>query len=140
MPKSATSMIPRLAAEFFVIVIGVLVALGVDSFVGARADRVLEDEYLQRLLDDVRYDLREFEFVDSISRLGLQASNTLSRPDAVAALTPSMLVGTVLAASAERQPDLSRSTYRELLSSGRIDLIQALAQFEQLAGCQGRLI
>ncbi len=47
------------AAEFVVIVVGVLVALGVDSWASERSDRVLERDYLERLLDDVRYDLRE---------------------------------------------------------------------------------
>jgi hypothetical protein len=125
MPKSATSMLPRLAAEFFVIVIGVLVALGVDSWTTDRAERVLEREYLQRLLDDVHYDLGEFAFLDSIGQIGFEASVTLTAPQAVADLAPSLLVATVAAAANERQPDLSRSTYRELLSSGRIDLIQA---------------
>ena len=119
-------MMPRLAAEFFVIVVGVLVALGVDSWANDRADRVLEREYLQRLLDDARYDLRELAFLDSIGRIGLDASVALASPEQAADLTPAILVATVAAAAAERQPDLSRSTYRELLSSGRIDLIQSV--------------
>jgi hypothetical protein len=53
MARSSTSLAPRLVAEFLVIVVGVLVALGVDSWAGDRADRVLEREYLHRLLDDV---------------------------------------------------------------------------------------
>lgn len=48
---------PMLAAEFLVIVVGVLVALGVDSRASWRNDRQLETEYLERLLEDVRYDL-----------------------------------------------------------------------------------
>lgn len=140
MQRSAASMIPRLAAEFFVIVVGVLVALGVDSWAAERADRVLEREYLQRLLDDVQYDLRELDFIDAIGRAGLDASTTLSSPEAVADLTPSLLVATVSVAAAERRPDLSRSTYRELLSSGRIDLIQAADVRVALANYDRRII
>lgn len=38
--RQFTSLLPRLAAEFVVIVVGVLVALGVDSWANDRADRV----------------------------------------------------------------------------------------------------
>ncbi|UCC24410.1 MAG: hypothetical protein JSU98_11810 [Gemmatimonadales bacterium] len=138
MPRSSTSLIPRLAAEFVVIVVGVLVALGVDSWANDRADRVLEKEYLQRLLDDVRYDLGEFAFLDSIGGIGLEAGLAMSSAEAVRALESSLLVATVLAVANERQPDLSRATYRELLSSGRIDLIRstdvrvALAEYDRV--------
>jgi hypothetical protein len=54
---------PRLVAEFLVIVVGVLVALGVDQWVQDRQDRALEAEYLERLLADVRYDLDELAFI-----------------------------------------------------------------------------
>jgi hypothetical protein len=46
----------RLAAEFAVIVIGVLVALAVESWREDVADRVLELEYLQRLKNDFHDD------------------------------------------------------------------------------------
>lgn len=125
MPQSFTTRLPRLAGEFFVIVIGVVVALGVDSWVKDRTDRTLEREYLERLLDDARYDIREIAFIDSIGRVGLDASSRLTASGGVDDLDGSLLVGLVLAAAAERQPDLSRGTYNELLSSGRIDLIRA---------------
>ena len=44
----------RAAAEFVVIVVGVLVALAVDGWREDRAERVLEKEYLERLISDVR--------------------------------------------------------------------------------------
>ena len=46
----------RLAAEFFVIVVGVLVALGVDQWRDSVNDRAAEAEYLERLLVDLRQD------------------------------------------------------------------------------------
>lgn len=105
MPKPTAAITSRLAAECFVIVIGVLVALGVDNWANERADRVLEQDYLQRLLDDVRYDMGEFAFLDSIGRIGFDASVTLSSPEAVADLTPSLLVATV--APRPRTPRIS---------------------------------
>ncbi len=137
MARSSPSLAPRLVAEFLVIVVGVLVALGVDSWASDRADRVLERDYLHRLLDDVRYDLGEFAFLDSIGRIGAEAGRNLNSPDAVRDLESSLLVGMVAAVANERQPDLSRGTYRELLSSGRIDLLRsrdvrvALAEYDR---------
>jgi hypothetical protein len=46
----------RAAGEFTVIVLGVLVALGVDSLNQDRKDSELERDYLQRLQEDVRVD------------------------------------------------------------------------------------
>lgn len=43
----------RLLAEFSVIVLGVLVALGVDSWVERRADQAAEREALEGLRDDL---------------------------------------------------------------------------------------
>lgn len=126
----------RMAAEFLVIVVGVLVALAVDSWASSRKERQLEDEYLLRLLDDVRYDLNEIEFVTAISAAGLAYADSLLRypgrwPE------PDRLVGAVLIASNARVPDLSRNTLRELVNSGRIALLrsaevrQALAQYDR---------
>ena len=46
----------RAAGEFAVIVLGVLVALGVDGWNQGRKDSALEGDYLQRLEEDVRAD------------------------------------------------------------------------------------
>lgn len=48
----------RAAGEFAVIVLGVLVALGVDGWNQGRKDSALEGDYLQRLEEDVRADLK----------------------------------------------------------------------------------
>jgi hypothetical protein len=46
----------RAVSEFFVIVVGVLVALGVDSWASERADRTAEVEYLEQLATELRLD------------------------------------------------------------------------------------
>jgi len=128
----------RLIADFVVIVVGVLVALGVDSYVTWRNDRFLEAEYLERLLEDTRYDLSELAFVDDVSMAALAYLDTLSNPVAVRDLDPSRLAGAILIASASRQADLSRSTFDELVSSGRIGLMRsrevrtALAEYHRV--------
>ncbi len=50
----------RPAAEIFIIVVGVLIALGVDSWNDNRIDRVLEAQYLERLREDVRVNTEIF--------------------------------------------------------------------------------
>jgi hypothetical protein len=53
----------RAGAEFIVIVVGVLVALGVDSWNQAREDHATEQEYLLRLERDVQRDIELQEFI-----------------------------------------------------------------------------
>jgi hypothetical protein len=123
--RDTRSFVLRLAAEFVVIVIGVLVALGVDSWATSQRERALESDYLARLLDDVRFDLQELALVDSVSRTGLGASRRLSAPDFVDSVPASRVVSAVLVVGNNRVPDLSRSTFTELVNSGQIDLIRS---------------
>jgi hypothetical protein len=126
MPNRGTrSFALRLVAEFLVIVVGVLVALGVDSWAASQRERTLEAEYLSRLLDDVRYDLRELSLVDSVSRIAGAASRMLHTPSVVDTLGPSRLVSAVLVVGNVRIPDPSRSTFDELINSGQIVLIRS---------------
>ena len=125
MPLPEKNVVLRVTGEFLVIVVGVLVALGVDSWASQRDDRVLERDYLERLLDDVRYDLREYAFVDSVARVGEAASRELSSPERVAALPPEVLIANLLVAADERVADPSRETYEELVNSGQVELIRS---------------
>ena len=136
--RGTRSFVLRLVAEFLVIVVGVLVALGVDSWATSQRERALEAEYLSRLLDDVRYDLGELSLVDSVSRIGGDASRMLHTPAVVDTLEPSRLVSAVLVVGNVRIPDPSRSTFEELINSGQIVLIQsqdvrrALASYDRM--------
>ncbi len=127
------SAIPRLIAEFVVIVVGVLVALGFDSYLSWRNDRELEREYLERLLDDVRYDLQEIDAVEGTAISGAAYLDTLGRADLRETFTPDRLGAALFIASAVRAPDLSQSTLDELVSAGRIGLIRSREVRTQLA-------
>jgi hypothetical protein len=59
--KSLSSHGSRVIGEIAVIVIGVLIALGVDSVVEMRNERKLERSYLQRLVQDLTADSAEYE-------------------------------------------------------------------------------
>lgn len=124
---------PRLAAEFVVIVVGVLVALGVDSFASWTQERELEREYLERLLEDVEYDLEELDFIQAIATAAQAYADSLLMPGVPDGWGESHLVGAVTLASNSRQADLSRSTFQELVNSGRIGLIRSRELRTQLA-------
>lgn len=141
MSTSGTSLprlAPRLIAEFMVIVIGVLVALAVDGWATARSERVMEVEYLERLLEDVRFDLNELTFVETSAVDSWEAAEVLQSPAAIRGMAPDLLTASLFVAANQREPDLSRSTFGELISSGRIDLLQstevrrALADYDRI--------
>ena len=60
MSRERTGRLLRLSSEFFVIVVGVLTALGVDQLMEGRRERVLERELLESLIEDLRLDSADF--------------------------------------------------------------------------------
>jgi hypothetical protein len=131
--RDTRSFILRLTAEFLVIVVGVLVALGVDSWSTSKRERAQEAEYLSRLLDDVQFDLQELAQVDSVSRIGADASRQLSEAPVVDSMSSSRVTSAVIVVQNVRLPDLSRSTFEELINSGQIELIRSDAVRRALA-------
>lgn len=125
--------LPRLAAEFVVVVVGVLVALGVDSIVSWTHDRELEREYLERLLQDVDYDLGELAFVEMVAAAAEAYADSLMMPAVPDRWNDAHLAGAVALASNSRQADLSRGTFQELVTSGRIGLIRSQELRTELA-------
>ncbi|KPK65098.1 MAG: hypothetical protein AMS21_05645 [Gemmatimonas sp. SG8_38_2] len=124
---SRTTFWTRLIGEFLVIVVGVLVALGVDNWAGAASDRRLEREYLERLLEDVQSDLLQYDFVADVSAAGTAHVDSLLSPGLINELEPDRLVGAVFIAYRVRGPAPARPTFQELVSSGRIGLIRSRA-------------
>ena len=138
--KSKKGGLLRFAREFAIIVLGVLTALGAESWVRYSIDRSVEKSYLERLLDDVRYDIGEPELVLSQHARSDSAATWLFQlrvDEQLEATNPEMLAAPVFVASGGRVPDLSRGTWEEALSSGRIALIQnpdilsALASYDR---------
>lgn len=118
------------------IVVGVLVALGVDSWVSWRNDRRLEVEYLERLLDDVRYDLEEIAFVRAVAHSSSAYVDSLLTSGVAETMEDDRLIGAVVIASNSRTVDLSRSTFEELVNSGRIGLIRSRTVRSELSDYQ----
>jgi hypothetical protein len=91
----------RLAAELLVIAAGVLVALGVGRWAQERENRVLEAEYLERLLADVRRDMGELAFILERTRMTAEMDRLALDPEWVRRAAPDSLPGVVTSALAE---------------------------------------
>lgn len=121
----------RLAAEFAVIVIGVLVALAVDQWVSARSDRVSEFEYVQALSRDVRAD--STLFVTILLPVAVRADSAMTAIAPVVrgyAPFPADTLGflrAVIASSGGFVQLGDRTTFDELLATGSLQVIEAAA-------------
>ncbi len=127
-----------LLAEFTVIVVGILVALFVDSWVSSASDRRFEQEYLGRLQQEVRYHIEELAYISSVSEQATAYVDSLLHPGFVDTIDDTRLVTALMRAGNQRAPDLVRSTFQELVSSGRLRVIRssevrvALAEYDRV--------
>jgi hypothetical protein len=138
----------RWIGEFVVIVLGILAALAVDSWSEERNNRILEQEYLVRIKEDLKWDLAEIEEAISASILQGRSATTLLyelndplsdhvprfRSDRLAAIDFAVpaneefdhpLKRLVWLVARTRSFDPRRSTYDELLATGRLVVIDA---------------
>jgi hypothetical protein len=115
-----------LLGEFFVIVLGVLVALWVDQIQAARSDANLEVEYLESLRIDLDADLAQFDSTDVWLRKQEAAAATVlalyaGEPPAVGL---DELVAAVETAGWQYVPVITRNTIDDLRSTGNLRLIR----------------
>ena len=124
------SLIGRLLAEFLVVVIGVLVALGVDEWRGTLTERSEESLYYERLAEDFAADIANWEQLiqlltpkdDALARVQeWMLEPSLSDRDRLQELAQDLAMGAVYSGSV---PPPRRSTYEELLSTGKIAVIR----------------
>jgi hypothetical protein len=114
------------ARQFFIIVVGVLVALWADQLRAARADAALEVEYLESIVIDLEADLAQFDSADAWSRRqeagvatvlalydGLQPTNSVAD-----------LVAAVESAGWQYVPSITRNTIDDLRSTGNLRLLR----------------
>lgn len=114
----------RFVAEFVLIVFGVLVALMVDSWIADRQDERLRLEYLSRLADDMRADVRNLryhiEFFSEVKRFGMKTLERLQSSSPVE-------LDAVIAAyyAAETYPfSATDHTYIDLQNTGNARLLR----------------
>ena len=123
------------ATEFVIIVVGVLAALAVDEWRSERNDRQIEAEYLFRLRTDIQADIEnfiEFERIFETKASFLQSllDNTI---DSDYLDDTHRLMAASVYSSYMALPDSVSTTFDELQSTGRLALIQDLAQRDALS-------
>ena len=128
MKQQVQDVAPRLAAELVVIVLGVLVALWVDGWNVSRTERGEEHEILLQLSDDMAEHREQFAWISEALDTKEKALRTveagLRAPGRVADTTA--FLGEVVRGAnlGWAQPRMDRSTFDELLGSGRMRLIR----------------
>jgi hypothetical protein len=129
MTSSRTSILARLVAEFAVVVLGVIVALGVDEWRQSRAHRVEEARYYERIAQDLVDDVAGWErllgLLDEKERALTQVERWVAAglprdEGTLRALVDDLATAAVYSGSV---PPQRRATYEELLSTGKLEVI-----------------
>lgn len=127
-----------LAAEFVLVVAGVLVALAVDTALENRRDKTLRDEYIERIKSDVEDDWQalayRLDFFAEVQKFSQQFHDWL---DADTPLDQDIVLAAFY--SAEVWPFVANdSTYQDLLSTGNIRLLDDIDLRTSLADYHAR--
>lgn len=128
----------RIIGEFFLIVIGVLVALAVETALHERQNDQLRDEYYSRVRDDLMSDKfaaeSRIEFFTAVQQFN---QDTLDWLESDATVSQDVLLAAFYAA--ELWPFVAnRSTYQDLLSTGNIGLMDDIDFRTSLAAYYNR--
>ncbi len=143
MDSEATKRALRLFGEFVVIVVGVLTALGVDQLAESRAERVMERELLESLIEDLRLDSADFASLPRIASRRAWGAEILLRefaPDSPRSIrvegrleelgtypeevTDRLLVGALAAIGAPSDLDVASGAYGEFSGAGGQRLVR----------------
>jgi len=118
----------RALGEVALIVIGILIAIQVDSWNQNRQERQQEQQYIQSLLEDVRFDItRSSQWFDRFDAkiAGLQAGKDYYFGDSTAPETSQLLQKIGMGGAGSRSQTLLPSpTFRELISTGNLRYIR----------------
>ena len=121
--------------EFVVIVFGVLAALAVDEWRSEREDRITEYEYLARIRADIQSDIDNFERLEDIFQSKAETiKNLMEHPEsALFAIDPLKLMEGLNNSSYVALPDSRSTTFDELMSTGRLALLENVEQRDALS-------
>lgn len=128
-------------AELLIIVAGVLIALGVDSWWSRLQDRSTEREYLTAIARDLRTDLAEFEVVREVLQNSVGHSNTTVEFVLAASEGSGSdgLGAAMYCASFLPVPVISRATLEDLLSTGALQLLETRSVRGAILDYHGRV-
>ena len=121
--------------EFVVIVFGVLAAFAVDEWRSEREDRITEYEYLARIRADIQSDIDNFKRLEGVFQSKADTIKYLKdHPDSdLMSRDPSKLMEGLNRSSYVALPDSRSTTFDELMSTGRLALIENVEQRDALS-------
>jgi len=141
MPERSAYRWPRALVEFLVIILGVLVALGVDQWRESARDRQLEQEYLVRLvadLNDTRASVMStIQDFDALIDHGVAVSRVLSGIEPFPADTLGFLASALQVSRGGYDPAVSRGAYDDLISTGNLRVMRDEALRYRLSAFYG---
>ena len=125
--------IRRAVAEVLIIVVGVLIALGIDSWNNNRIDRNIEAEYIFRLSEDAAYNADQgMQIIEALERKRAKLDQLagLAGDSQQKDMLDSTTVLTLIGAGTDLGwsfPDFRTNTFDELRTTGRLGLIRDIA-------------
>jgi hypothetical protein len=114
------------AAQFVVVVAGVLVALAANDWAQGKREQQLAEDYTVRIIEDLDRVARSLEGLANWT-LAVEGAADMLLPvleSSSAIDDPLLVIAAAYQASRIRQPDLSPIAYRELLATGQIRLFR----------------
>ncbi len=123
--------------EIFIVVVGIFLGLQVDDWHQGIQDRALEARYLERLKDDLENDLALFDRSDFLADVRTEqidlVLSIIEKPEAAGAAPDAFIVAVRKSGWSSYRP-ISRPTYTELFTTGRMALIRSEKLRTALAG------
>jgi len=114
--------------EIMIVVVGIFIGLQVDDWNQARKDRIDESAYLVRISEDIRTDMSQMS--DVLSEVSIKREALIFMAKALAGEVPEASAARMLTAIQQSTnygwqiPWVRRSTYEDLVSTGRLTLVQ----------------
>ena len=117
----------RAAIEFVTIIVGVLVALAVNSAWQARADRIDEREYTDAIIDEIRGNITSIEATlqtEGRAHDALERARLINDSGRLRDSASQLIAGLVGGVTFIPAPNVSRAVEQDLVSTGNIKLIR----------------
>ncbi len=128
--------------EIVLVVIGILIALSINNWNEGRKEKVIEQNYLERLLIDIQKDIKSLSFSKESSESHINQvkilTNAINNQD-LSNYSPSQILESIEKVTWTAFLPISRFVYDELSSTGRMALIGSEELREQLAFYYGEI-
>jgi hypothetical protein len=114
--------------EIVLVVIGILIALSINNWNENRKQNILEQSYLDRLKVDLNEDLKSFTFYKGLANLRIEQIEIVQKAVADSTVikeNSGRVIKSVEQVSWKSYLPISRITYSELISSGKLGLIKS---------------